>query len=87
MLYFVCLLAGVFVTFHSIGVIILGYDNPTDRALRMMYNVALDLLVVVLAAFFMPALVPYLFTFAFTRSIMYVISDVSNVLHVKIPGI
>jgi hypothetical protein len=87
MLILISLVAGVFITFHSIGVIIFGYDDPLDRAVCLMSNVALDLLVVVMAAFFMPVLVPYFFTFAFTRSCMYGISDISNILNVKIPGI
>lgn len=81
MLYFLCFIAGVFTVFYQVGYLIINFDSPYLRALSIFATVVLDLLSVVLAAIFMPAIVTYMFTFAFTRIVMYGISNIDNILY------
>ena len=83
MIHFLMIVAGLLAAFYSIGVIVTKFDTPLSRAIQLFIVVASDLLTVVLATFFMPTIVPYLFTFAFTRGMIYSIANVEYILYKK----
>lgn len=83
LLYAACTALGVVVTFWSIGWFITQCSDPYDRATNICLMFSLELCALVLVSLYWQSILPFLFTYAFTKALMYSISDLENILFVQ----